>query len=227
VSFIVGNLDPLRRKLAAIADAAARHADAELAALVERVSAMVDTIGRGAERTAGIVQDLRTFSRVGDAERRACDVHEALEVSLRLLKPKWADRIALEREYGDVPPVWAVPGQLNQVLMNLLANAFDAIAHRGTVVIRTALSDGMVRISIADDGNGIAPSDLGRIFDPFFTTKPQGEGTGLGLAISHGIVTDHGGTIDVQSKVGEGTTFSLLLPLAASPDARAADRATR
>ncbi len=214
VSFIVGNLEPLRQKLAAIATAAGRHHDGDLEKLVHRVSSIVETIGRGAERTAGIVQDLRTFSRVGDAERRSCDIREALEVSLRLLKPKWADRVAIERDYGAVPPAWAVPGQLNQVFMNLLANAFDAIGERGTVTIRTAADDETIRVDITDDGSGIPANDLGRIFDPFYTTKPQGQGTGLGLSISHGIVEDHGGRIHVESEVGHGTTFTVHLPMA-------------
>ncbi len=213
VSFIVGNLEPLHDKLAALDAAVARSGNAEILALVRRVSAIIETIGRGAERTAGIVQDLRTFSRVGDAERKPCDLHESIEVSLRLLKPKWTARVQIERDYGEIPPLSVVPGQINQVLMNLLANAFDAIADRGIVRITTRRVGDVVRISIADDGTGIPAHQLDRIFDPFFTTKPQGAGTGLGLSISHGIVEDHHGRIEVESRMGEGTTFTVCLPM--------------
>jgi len=216
VSFIVGNLDPLREKLVALNTAAARHGDVELLRLVRRVAAMVETIGRGAERTAGIVQDLRTFSRVGDAAFVPCDLHESLEVSLRLLKPKWDQRIAIERAYGDLPEMPAMAGQINQVFMNLLANAMDAIGQRGTVRITTAREGEMARIDVTDDGVGIPEEHLHRIFDPFFTTKPQGQGTGLGLSISHGIVTGHGGRIEVRSAVGKGSTFTVYLPLRAA-----------
>jgi signal transduction histidine kinase len=216
VSFIVGNLGPLRDKLDALEAAAQRHADAELIALVDRIRRMLDTIGRGVERTAAIVQDLRTFSRVGDAARTPCDVHESLEISLRLLQAKWQHRVAIERDYAELPLIEAVPGQLNQVFINLLANACDAIADSGVVRIETQRAGDRVRISIRDDGSGIAGSDLDRLFDPFYTTKPQGKGTGLGLSITHGIVEDHAGRIDVESEVGTGTTFTIWLPIKAA-----------
>jgi signal transduction histidine kinase len=215
VSFIVGNMGPLGEKLAALEASAARRDDADLVVLVGRVQRIFDTIRRGAERTAGIVQDLRTFSRVGDATRAPCDVHEGLEVSLRLLQAKWQSRIAIERDYGDIPLIEAVPGQLNQVFMNLLANACDAIAERGTIRVATRRDGNQVRISISDDGQGISDADLDRIFDPFFTTKPQGYGTGLGLSISHGIIEDHEGRIEVSSELGRGTTFTVTFPIRA------------
>jgi signal transduction histidine kinase len=224
VSFIVGNLEPLQRRLASLRDAAARHDDDKVIELADRVRSIFETIGRGAERTAGIVQDLRTFSRVGDAERESCDVHESIEVSLRLLKPKWSQRIEIERAYAELPPIHAVPGQINQVFMNIIGNACDAIGDRGTIRISTARDGDDVRISIADDGAGIPNEVLSRIFDPFFTTKRQGQGTGLGLSISHGIVEDHGGRIDVESRVGEGTTFTVRLPIGAASTKRSQTR---
>ena len=134
-------------------------------------------------------------------------------MSLRLLKPKWDQRITIERAYGELPPIRAVPGQINQVFMNILGNACDAIADRGTIRIATARERDTVRIAITDDGAGIPRELVDRIFDPFFTTKAQGQGTGLGLSISHGIVEDHGGRIDVESRIGEGTTFTVRLPV--------------
>jgi two-component system NtrC family sensor kinase len=213
VSFIVGNLGPLREKLATLEATAARHDDPDLVQLVGRVRLIFDTIGRGAERTAAIVRDLRTFSRIGDSTRIPYDVHEGLEISLRLLQAKWHLRIVIERDYGELPLIEAVPDQINQVLMNLLTNACDAIADRGTIRVTTRREGDAVCIAVADDGSGIPDSDLDQIFDPFFTTKPQGHGTGLGLSISHGIVEDHDGRIDVESGVGRGTTFVVWLPI--------------
>ena len=227
VSFIVGNLGPLQQKLAALETIAAQREDAELGKVIGRVRRMFDTIGRGAERTAAIVQDLRTFSRVGDAERTPCDAHEGIEVSLRLLQAKWQHRIEIQRDYADLPMIEAVPGQLNQVFMNLLANACDAIPDRGTIRIVTRREGDRVEISISDDGAGIPDAQLDRIFDPFFTTKPQGQGTGLGLSITHGIVEDHDGRIEVTSTVGSGTTFTISLPISSAGRSAAAEPARR
>jgi signal transduction histidine kinase len=213
VSFIVGNIDPLREKLDEIRALAIRHGDQRLGSLAARVSKMFDIIARGAERTASIVNDLRTFSRVGEALPKPTDLEEGIEVSLRLLQPRWAGRITIHRDYGALPRVEAVAGQLNQVFMNLLANACDAIPGAGNIWIRAASDGRQVTISVRDDGQGIAPEHRPRIFDPFFTTKPQGKGTGLGLAISHGIVTNHGGTIRVTSEAGGGTEFVIVLPV--------------
>jgi signal transduction histidine kinase len=118
----------------------------------------------------------------------------------------------VHRDYGALPLVECDPGQLNQVFMNLVANACDAIAGRGNVWITTRAEADAVTITVRDDGAGIAPATLGRIFDPFFTTKDVGGGTGLGLAISHGVVTAHGGRIEVESVPGAGATFRIVLP---------------
>src|SRR5262249_55550400 len=117
------------------------------------------------------------------------------------------------RDYGALPPVHVVPGQLNQVFMNLLANACDAIATRGNIWITTGHENEHVRIAIRDDGMGIAPEHMRRIFDPFFTTKPQGQGTGLGLSITYGIVQAHAGRVEVESQPGRGTTVTVVLPV--------------
>ena len=213
VSFIVGNIEPLRGNLGMLRALAERHGDAELAGAAEQASRAFELIAHGAERTAGIVQDLRTFSRVGDVLPRPTDTHEGIDVTLRLLKPRWNNRIEIHRDYGALPAVSAAPGQLNQVFMNLLANACDAIEGRGNIWIHTAHDGNRITVTIRDDGCGIAPEHLDRIFDPFFTTKPQGYGTGLGLAISYGIVTQHGGTLQVSSHLGRGTEFAIALPI--------------
>src|SRR5262249_19212737 len=132
---------------------------------------------------------------------------------LRLLRPSWQGRIEVHREYGTLPPIEAAPNQINQVMMNLLANACDAISGRGNIWIRTRSEHGRVTVSIRDDGAGIPAEKLAMIFDPFFTTKGPGKGTGLGLAISQRLVTEHGGTIAVTSEPGGGTEFTIVLPV--------------
>jgi signal transduction histidine kinase len=169
----------------------------------------------GTERVKKIVQDLRIFSRMDHAELQDANLHEDLERTLALMEPRFKNTIALERDFGDLPLVRCYPGQLNQVFLNLLMNACDAIEGEGTIRIRTRpIADG-VRLEFKDDGPGIPDEVRGRIFDPFFTTKPVGVGTGLGLSLSHGIIERHGGRISVESAPGEGTTFVIELPLVA------------
>jgi two-component system NtrC family sensor kinase len=169
----------------------------------------------GAERIRDIVKNLRLFSRLDEAEVKRVDLHEGIESTIRLLSQYYSSpQITLKREYGDVPPIECHAGQLNQVWMNLLVNAAQAIgAGNGEVKIRTLADDETVSVFISDTGKGIKPEHLTRIFDPFFTTKPVGEGTGLGLSISHGIVTRHGGTLRVDSSPGHGTTFNVTFPI--------------
>jgi signal transduction histidine kinase len=217
VSFIASNVNPLRRRLAKAAEVA--PADAQK--LLREAEDIATMMGRGAERTAAIVQDLRTFSRLGEAVRKTVDLHESLDVTVRLLESRWRDRITIHRDYGDPPPIEGDPGQLNQVLMNVLANACDAIRDRGNIWLTTTTDRETATLTIRDDGCGMPPEVASRIFEPFFTTKDVGGGTGLGLAISHSVIAAHGGRIEVDSALGRGTTFRIVLPAAAAP-ARAA-----
>ena len=123
------------------------------------------------------------------------------------------------REYGDLPLVECIPSQINQVFMNLLVNAANAIAQRGTITLRSGREDDQVWISVTDTGIGIPVEQLSKIFDPFFTTKPIGQGTGLGLSVSYGIVNKHGGHIHVDSQPGQGTTMTISLPIKRVPEA--------
>ena len=218
VSFISTSVPPLRRRLgqaAAIAPPPVQRALAE-------AEDIVGVMARGAERTAAIVRDLRTFSRLDEAVRKPVDLHECIDVTLRLLEPRWRGRITVHRDFASLPPVECDPSQLNQVFMNVIANACDAIAGPGNLWIATRVEDGHAIVTFRDDGPGIPADVRDRIFEPFFTTKDVGHGTGLGLAISHGIVTAHGGRLEVDGGTGAGATFRITLPLAAPPLARAA-----
>ena len=220
VSFIVNNVPPLQDVLHELQDLAQRHPEVPMRDALDDATMAVRLMAEGAKRTAGIVNDLRTFSRMADAETGLVDLREGMAISERLLRPRWADRIQLHLDLDALPRIEGAAGPLNQVLMNLLSNACDAITGPGNIWITGRHEPPWVHIDIRDDGCGIDPDRLSRIFDPFFTTKPPGRGTGLGLAIAHGIVTSHGGRITVTSAPGAGTTMTVTLPIgAATPTA--------
>lgn len=184
--------------------------------LVDLRSIINDCHG-GAERIRDVVQNLRLFSRLDEAEFKKVDLHEGLESTIRLLSQYFGPgRITLERDYTDLPRVDCYAGQLNQVWVNLLVNAAQAMNGEGTARVVTRRENVMAVVSISDTGRGIAPEHLKKIFDPFFTTKAVGEGTGLGLSITYGIIERHGGTINIESRLGEGTTFTVAIPINAT-----------
>lgn len=170
----------------------------------------------GAERIRDVVNNLRIFSRLDEAEFKKVDIHEGLESTIRLLLHYYnSGLITLSRDYGRLPLVDCYAGQLNQVWMNLLVNAAQAIKECGEVHVRTELREQMVIVAISDTGCGIPTANLKSIFDPFFTTKPVGEGTGLGLSVTYGIIERHHGSIEVESCQGKGTTFTVAIPVEA------------
>ena len=154
---------------------------------------MIQGIREGAERSRKIVRDLRVFARGQDEVWQAVDLHEELESSLSLLNHLLKDRVSVERKFGALPAVECIRSQIDQVFLNLLANAVQAIVGPGTITLQTRLEEGMAVVSVTDTGPGIPADVLDRVFDPFFTTKPVGEGTGLGLSISYEIAKKHGG----------------------------------
>jgi signal transduction histidine kinase len=228
VNFIRASTGPLRRDFDALrgaVDAVVEHAPEEyreearsilarhdVDELGDEVDALLRGIEEGALRTGEIVRSLRTFSRLDEDELKPADLHEGIESTLTLLDHRLAS-MRVVRELGALPLVTCYPGQLNQVFMNLIANAIDACGDTGTITIATSESDGAVTIAISDTGAGIASEHLPKIFEPFFTTKPVGSGQGLGLAIAHSIIERHGGTIEVESTVGVGTRVAVRVPV--------------
>jgi len=164
------------------------------------------------ERIAGIVKSLRNFARLDEAEFQEADIHEGIDSTLTLLHHGIKSRIAVTKNYGEVPQIPCYPNQLNQVFMNVLSNAAHAIVDRGVVTITTKRRGDDVVIEVSDDGSGIEADNLEKIFDPGFTTKGVGVGMGLGLSITYNIVKRHNGHIAVESEPGCGTTVTITLP---------------
>lgn len=232
--FIYGNMEILKNCTADLERLLKFYDEAELppslaartAAIKEEIDyqntladlhSIIDDCYSGAERIRDVVQNLRLFSRLDEAELKTINIHEGIDSTVRLLSQYYgAGRLTLEREYSELPLVDCYAGQLNQVWMNLLVNAAQATGKQGKVRVVTRLEKQMAVVSISDTGNGIAPEHLKKIFDPFFTTKRVGEGTGLGLSITYGIVKRHGGAITVQSRPGFGSIFTVAIPINAS-----------
>ena len=173
---------------------------------------IVDETREGTERVVKIIEDLKNFSHVDQAEKKHMDINLGIETTLSIVNNELKYKAKLVKEYGDIPQVECFPQQINQVFMNLLVNASQAIEEQGEIRVKTLSDGGKVVVRISDTGSGIAPEVMNRIFDPFFTTKPVGKGTGLGLSISYEIIKKHGGHIGVESEAGKGTTFSVELP---------------
>ncbi len=174
----------------------------------------------GLGRVRKIVEDLKSFSRVGEQDWKEADLHQGIDSTLNIVWNELKYKATVVKEYGDLPPVFCLISQLNQVFMNLLVNASHAIETQGAITIRTRRhGEENVCVEITDTGKGIAPEHLNRIFDPFFTTKPVGKGTGLGLSLSYSIVERHQGFIEVDSELGVGSTFRVVLPIQPKPTA--------
>jgi two-component system, NtrC family, sensor kinase len=181
-----------------------------------QVLGLLDEISRvnrlACERIVSIVGSLRNFARLDESDLQMADLHKGLDSTLTLVQHELKNRVAVVKEYGDLPAVRCHPNRINQVFMNLLVNAAQSIRGPGEIRIRTWREGDIVKIRIADTGAGIPQENLPRIFDPGFTTKGVGVGTGLGLSICFEIVQDHGGTIEVESEAGRGSAFTVCLP---------------
>jgi PAS domain S-box-containing protein len=183
---------------------------------IEATLKVIDDANRvikpGTERVINIVRRLRSFARLDEAEVKTVDIHEGLEDTLVLIYHELKHNISIVKNYGDIPQIACYPGQLNQVFLNILINAKQAIRGKGKITITTSVREGKVHIAIQDSGIGIAKEDLIKVFDPGFTTKGVGVGTGLGLSICYQIIQGHRGEIKAESKPGKGSTFTIILP---------------
>ncbi len=188
-----------------------QYFDSEIA---EEAISLTQDILLGAKRIAEIVNSLRAFSRTDNQKVQQVNLHSHLDGTLLILRNQYKDRVEIEKHYDlSLPAIHCFPGKLDQVFMNLIANAIQAIEGKGKVTISTqALNGSHIQVTVTDTGKGISKQDQQRIFDPFFTTKEVGEGTGLGLYISSNIIQEHQGEIEVESTEGKGTTFKVTLP---------------
>src|SRR4028118_554899 len=239
VNFIGGNIDYANKYIQDLADLVTlyqeyypnppdaileRIEDIELQFFREELPKTLSSMKMGADRIHEIVVSMRNFSRSDDGNMKSADIHEGIDSTLVILNHRLKQGIQVIKQYGNLPAVECSPAQLNQVFMNVIGNAIDALeevkkgdkGYSPTIWISTEVTaDNTVTVKIRDNGPGIAPGCAQQIFDPFFTTKSIGKGTGLGLAISYQIVAKHHGKIEVNSQIGQGTEFVITLPVAA------------
>ncbi|MCB0356215.1 MAG: HAMP domain-containing protein [Bdellovibrionales bacterium] len=218
----MGHLSEYSKSLIKIVEAAEQDpkslqkvkAQEEFDYIVSDMPKLIKSCEEGAKRTRDIVLGLRNFSRLEEAKLKEVNIEDSIDNTLNLLSGELKNRINIVKNYSGVPLVNCYPSQLNQVFMNILSNAAQAIDGNGELVIATReVAGDKVEISISDTGKGMSQETIDKIFDPFFTTKTLGKGTGLGLSISYGIIQKHNGDIQVHSEVGKGTEFILTLPI--------------
>ncbi|RYZ73665.1 MAG: HAMP domain-containing protein [Proteobacteria bacterium] len=235
IGFIYSNMSHLRdysAKLREIIEAGEKDPAAlekakekvDYAYIVEDLPRLITSCEDGAKRTRDIVLGLRNFSRLEEAKIKKVSLKEGIENTLKLLSGELKNRVKVTTHFEVVPEVLCYASQLNQVFMNILTNAAQAIEGDGEIIVRLSQSGEGKRakavVSIKDSGKGIPKDGLEKIFDPFYTTKSIGQGTGLGLSISYGIVKQHGGDIQVRSELGKGTEFIVSVPIEGPPGAK-------
>ena len=181
--------------------------------LLDDIEQIFSETQEGMLRISKIVKDLREFSHTGSDKPEYADINKGLESTLNIVWNELKYKAEVTTLYGDIPHALCYPQQLNQVFMNILVNASQAIEEKGLIKVRTFAENSHVVVEISDTGKGIPSESLSRIFEPFFTTKPVGKGTGLGLSVAYAIVRKHGGEIKVDSEVGRGTSFNVIIPV--------------
>jgi two-component system, NtrC family, sensor kinase len=220
IGSILSNNETIRRSLESLKQLLAT-AQAENQPPSPKTLAVLDTLGNltdidkiACERIYAVIRSLKTFARVNESDLRKVDIHEILLNTVKLSGCVFRRRITVVTDFGELPEIECYPGLLNQVFLNLVVNASQAIEGEGTVTVRTKHDGDWVDIWITDTGSGIPPEVRSKIFSAGFSTKPIGEGTGLGLTITREIVEDtHGGTIDFETEMGVGTTFHVRIPV--------------
>jgi PAS domain S-box-containing protein len=233
LNFITGTVEPLKRDISdllevlekyesVIADLDLQEAfhevdtfksEIEFDFLLSEIHKLMEGISEGANRTKEIVKSLGSFSHKGDDKFAMHNIHEGIDSTLILLGNKIKNRITIHKDYGDTPEIECLPDRLNQVFMNILSNAIQAIDENGEIFIKTKSEGSNVIIKIRDSGKGMTEEVQKRVFEPFYTTKGMGKGTGLGLSISCSIVEQHNGKIDISSEPSKGTEFIITLPV--------------
>ncbi len=191
----------------------ALEAEIDIDFILDDTENLIKESQEGTERIKKIVLDLKDFAHPDEDKLQAADINKCLESTLNIVWNELKYKATVQKEYGDLPRVQGYPHQLNQVFMNLLVNAAQAIENQGEIKIATRADNGHVEIKISDTGSGIPKENLSKLFDPFFTTKEIGKGTGLGLNVAYNIIKKHKGTINVESTVGVGTTFTIRIPV--------------
>lgn len=233
LNFITGNIEPLKRDISELFEVLGKYetvieaqnlqqafsevesikSEIDFDFLVKEIQKLMEGITEGANRTKEIVKSLGSFSRKGDDNFTLHNIHEGIDSTLILLGNKIKNRITLNKEYGDIPEIECQPDRLNQVFMNILSNAIQAIDEKGEIFIKTRSDGANVSIIIRDSGKGMTEEVQQRVFEPFYTTKDMGKGTGLGLSISYSIVEQHNGKIRISSEPSKGTEFIITLPV--------------
>jgi len=194
-----------------------KESDLDIAYILEDIPGLIHESREGLDRIKKIVLDLKNFSHPGEDVLKLADINQNLESTLNIVWNELKYKATITKEYGELPQVNCYPQQLNQVFMNLLVNAAQAIEKQGEIRIITRENGPDVEIVVSDTGQGIDEKNLTRIFDPFFSTKEVGKGTGLGLNVTYNIVKKHHGVIDVRSEPGKGTTFTIRIPVGGPP----------
>jgi len=186
--------------------------EADIDFILDDIHDLIDDCKEGTERIKKIVLDLKDFAHPGEDEAQTADINKGIESTLNVVWNEIKYKATVKKDYGNLPLVECFPQQLNQVFMNILVNAAQAMEKQGEINISTRADNDCVEINISDNGTGIPDDSLAKIFDPFFTTKDVGKGTGLGLNVAYNIIQKHNGNIDVESEVGKGTTFTIRIP---------------
>lgn len=213
VGFIYANVKQLQKYIKRIEGTLEKgDIEAQLESLLPDLEGLISDTVRGSQTVKSLVESLKQFSHLDQAESKQTDIHEGIRSSLLILRPQLKDRVEVNTDFLSDGQIVCHPGQINQVLVNLISNAAQAVEENGIVKIHTEDENGNLKIEITDNGVGMSETLQKKIFDPFFTTKAIGEGTGLGLSISYSIIESHGGSISVKSAEGSGTTFTVILP---------------
>lgn len=237
INFVTSNIKPLERDIndlytlqnetekllndneQAIQQIKKYKADIDFDYLKTEISFLLKGIHEGSSRTAEIVKGLRIFSRVDEDDIKLANINEGLDSTIIIVNNQLNNKIVIEKNYANLPFVECYPGKLNQVFLNLISNAIYAVKQKfeendgGKLIIKTEQQNNNAIITISDNGTGMSKETKNKLFEPFFTTKPVGEGTGLGLSITYNTIKKHNGSVSVESTLGEGTTFKIIIPI--------------